>query len=197
MGVATREEADAIECEVWSTLTALATEQHALQRASDPVERFYELLVAVLSSGKGHISSAESPDRKPEDAVDANALGWRRNAEGTWHPQGPCIGWWADDGIYLEPEAAYAAAQQLGGSGGEGISVASTTLYRRMHERGLLVSVERRGGETRLKPRKSIGGKRRAILHINHTLSPYPAQGGPTGPSGHGEQERQRHNEVA
>ena len=184
VGVATRDEADAIEGEVWSTLIALAAEQQDLQRANEPVHRFYALLSAVLSSGRAHISSADSPDRRPEDVNDAKILGWRRNEDGSWHPQGPCIGWWADDGIYLQPEASYAAVQQLGAGTGEGVGVTSATLHRRMFERGLLLSTERRGGETRLKSRKTIGGHRQHVLHIARcTLASHAAQSGPTGPS--------------
>ena len=186
-GVVTRSEADEIEREVWSTLTALGAEQQALQRDYDPVDRFYSLLGAVLSSGKGHIALASSPDRRPDNADDAKALGWRRHDDGVWHSQGPCIGWWAEDGIYLEPDASYAAAQQLGSSSGEGVGVSSTTLHRRMHERRLLLSTELRGGETRLKARKSIGGRRLQVIHIAHTLSLHVAPSGPTGPSGHGD----------
>jgi Domain of unknown function (DUF927) len=184
VGVVTRDEADAIEGEVWSTLTTLAAEQQDLQRTNEPVHRFYALLSAVLSSGRAHISSADSPDRRPDDVNDAKALGWRRNEDGSWHPQGPCIGWWAEDGIYLQPEASYAAVQQLGAGTGEGVGVASATLHRRMFERGQLLSTERRGGETRLKSRKTVGGRRQHVLHIAHsTLASHAAQSGPTGPS--------------
>ncbi len=196
-GALTRDEADVLKQEVWTTLAELAVEQRSLQRAYDPVDRFYSLLSAVLSSGKGHIASANYPDRRPDEANGANLFGWRRHDDGSWHPQGSCIGWWAEDGIYLEPEAAYAATQQLGGSSGEGIGVASTTLHRRMYERGLLLSTERRGGEMRLKARKSIGGRRRSVLHIARSLSPHVAQGGPTGPTDHDEEDHQQHQEVA
>jgi Domain of unknown function (DUF927) len=163
--------ASAIEDEVWSTLAGLAPEQHDLQRANDPVDRFYSLVDAVLASGKAHISSAACPDQRPADVDDANALGWRRDNSGAWHPQGPCIGWLAADGIYLEPDASYAAAQQLGSSSGEGVGVTALTLHRRMFARGSLLSTEIRGGETRLKVRKFIGGKRRSIFHIARDLS--------------------------
>jgi hypothetical protein len=86
--------------------------------------------------------------------------------------------------LYLQPDAAYAAAQQLGSSSGEGIGVASQTLYRRMHQRGLLLSTERRGGSTHLKVRKSIGKKRQMVLHIRHDLmTAHTSQSSPTGPT--------------
>jgi hypothetical protein len=69
------------------------------------------------------------------------------------------------------------------------IGVASSTLHRRMHDRKLLLSTERRGGEKRLTARKTIGGKRRQVLHVAHSLAPYPSQPGPTGPTDPDDQE--------
>jgi Domain of unknown function (DUF927) len=97
VGAASSAEADVIAGEVWATVTALGKEQQDLQRADDPVERFYSLLGAVLSSGKGHIASATNLDRGPPNADDAKALGWRRRDDGSWYAQGPCLGWWASD----------------------------------------------------------------------------------------------------
>jgi hypothetical protein len=110
-------------------------------------------------------------------------MGWRRLADGVWQAQGTCIGWWAADGIYLEPEVSYSLAQQMGAASGEGVSVQPSTLHRRMLERKLLLSTEKRGGEVRLRVRKGIGGQRKHVLHVAHThlLSPNT---GPTGPSG-------------
>jgi hypothetical protein len=155
---------------VWSTLMALANQQKGLQRSSDPVERFLSLLDGALSSGRGHICRSDQPDARPTDQDVARALGWRRdsNGIGNWHPLGPCIGWLAEDGLYLEPEAAYAAAQQLGNAASEPIGITPSTLWKRMHDRELLLSTERRGGELRLRTRKVIGGARRHIIHVAH-----------------------------
>jgi hypothetical protein len=197
VGAVTRAEAYAIEREVWASLTQLADEQQGLQLAYDPVERFRSLLGAVLSSGKGHIASAANIDRPPPNTEDAKGLGWRRRDDGSWHPLGPCVGWWAEDGIYLEPDATYAATQQLGGASGEGIGVASTTLWRRMYERRLLLSTERAGGELRLKARKAIGGRRRRIVHIAHLDTPHAAETGPSGPGDPADANDEASQEVA
>jgi helix-turn-helix protein len=145
----------------------------------------FSLLSAALAAGRAHVESATNPGRPPAGASDAKAVGWRLDPDGmTWRSQGDCVGWWADDGIYLEPEAAYAEAQKLGGATGEPVGVGSATLHRRLYQRGLLVSTEYRGGQRRLTARKSIGGKRRQILHVAHDLSPYPQESGPSGPAG-------------
>jgi hypothetical protein len=188
-GVA-EEEASKILEEVWRTLVDLAREQAVLQRESDPVDRFYALLNGLLSSGKAHIADVADTSKPPKD--NPMTWGWRGYADGKdtthWGSLGVCVGWYATDGIYLEPEVAYAQAQQLGGPSGEGIGIASTTLWRRMSDRNLLLSTEVRGGERRLKARKVIGGKRRPILHIAHNMAPYPPKTVPSGPSGQGEE---------
>ena len=73
---------------------------------------------------------------------------------------------------------------QLSAASGEPVGIASTSLWRRMHERGLLLSTERRGGELRLKCRKSIGGARQHVIHIAHLVSPHVMEADPTGPTG-------------
>ena len=51
-GAVTEVEREAIEAEVAAALMALADEQKGLQRAHDPVDRFYALLEAALSSAR-------------------------------------------------------------------------------------------------------------------------------------------------
>jgi hypothetical protein len=152
----TPEESTKIQAEVWQTLVELSRQQEGMQRDSDPVDRFFALLNALLSSGKAHVASVDKPDRPPPRMEVALAMGWRRvevvRSEGTemvWREQGPCIGWYADDGIYLEPEVAYTQAQQLGGPSGEGISIASTTLWRRIADRRHALTPNRHPSATR------------------------------------------------
>jgi hypothetical protein len=197
VGAVEPKEAEAIKDEVWATLKELAAEQQALQREHDPIDRFYALLGSVVSSGKGHLASAVSLDHRlpGADAKVANAMGWRRYTDDTWHPLGPRIGWWADDGIYLEPDASYSAAQQASSSG-EGIGVTSTTLWRRMFERKLLLSTERRGGAQHFKARKSVAGKRQQVIHIAHRALYHPDRG-PSSPADPPDQFYQADQEIA
>jgi hypothetical protein len=203
VGAITAVEADNLMETVRSTLSASASEQTEHQRAHDAVNRFFQLLNSVLSSGKAHIANVDHVDKPPPGKAEiALRVGWKRievsigesMTESRWVSQGPCIGWWAKDGIYLDPDAAFGAVQQLGNTSGEGVGVASTTLFRRMRDRKLLLSTERTAGETRLRPRKSVGGKRHHVLHVAHELSPYPGKTGPTGPTGPaGEEDAQFH----
>jgi hypothetical protein len=189
---AVEEEVAKILGEVWQTLVDLAGEQAVLQRESDPVDRFYALLNGLLLSGKAHIADVDDPS-KPAEQSTPPAMGWKfygerilsdGSKEDIWHSQGPCIGWWALDGIYLEAEVAYAQTQQLGGQGGEGIGIASHTLWRRMNDRKLLLTTDTRGGKLRFKVRKNVGGERTPVLHIAHSMTPYPTKSGPSGQSG-------------
>ena len=60
-----------------------------------------------------------------------------------WKGLGRRIGWIDGEDLYLEPEASYAAAQEVARELGDGLAVSSQTLRRRLKERGLLVSCER------------------------------------------------------
>jgi hypothetical protein len=177
VGAASPDEAAALQQSVWQTLTALAMEQADLQRANDPVDRFRELLEAAIVSGKGHVASATLPGGRPPAGPEA--WGWRRGDDGGWRPRGDCVGWCDEHGLYLEPDASYAAAQRMG----DGVSITVETLHRRMFERGILLSHEVRGRKRRLKIRKTIDGKRREVLHVAHDLRPHVRKSGPCGPS--------------
>jgi hypothetical protein len=177
VGAATPEEVAAVEDSVWQTLTALALDQADLQRANDPVDRFRELVMAAMASGRAYVASATlSGGRRPDKP---EAWGWRKGNDDMWYPRGDCIGWCDEHGLYLEPEASYAVALKMG----DGVGVAVETLHRRMDARGLLLSHEVRGQKRRLKVRKTIDGKRREVLHVAHDLRPPVRKSDPCGPS--------------
>jgi hypothetical protein len=74
--------------------------------------------------------------------------------------------------LYLEPEASYAAAQELARDQGEALPVASRTLHRRLRERGLLAGWDER--RKRLTVRRTLEGvAAREVLHLrSDALSP-------------------------
>src|SRR5262249_8967635 len=81
-----------------------------------------------------------------------------------WQPQGTRVGWLDGEQLYLDPEAAYAAAQTMAGKKGESITVTPRTLWARLKEKGLLVSTgTRRGTNT---TRRTLQGHRQAVLHL-------------------------------
>ena len=133
---------------------------------SEPTQRYLELLSAVLASGRAHITGPDG-QRPPSP----ERMGWRKHSEGTgayqqdkWRPVGHRIGWIDGDDLYLEPEAAYAAAQHLAKESDDSISVKPKTLHKRLHERGLMVTIDEARGVLTI--RKTLEGTRRTVLHL-------------------------------
>ncbi len=96
--------------------------------------------------------------------------GWRTRVSHTkgedhevWQSHGDRVGWVVGDGLYLESDAAYKAAQSMLNS--DSIPIGAHTLWKRMAERGLLVTTEQRSRGT-LTIRKMLGGFRRKVLHL-------------------------------
>jgi hypothetical protein len=69
------------------------------------------------------------------------------------------------ESLYLLPEAAYAVVQKQGRDSGEPLTVTERTLRKRLHERGLLLSVE--DSRPTLAVRRTLGGRRRGVLHLS------------------------------
>ena len=151
---------------IWSALSEVGEAQAAQQRASDPATRFLELLAGALASGAAHVAGVDG-----DEPVEPERWGWRQRTIGTgdrgrdeWQPQGARIGWADADDLYLEPEAALAAAQRMAAGTGDGITIAGRTLHKRLRERGLLASVD--DGRRRLVVRVVLEGARRTVLHL-------------------------------
>ncbi len=141
-----------------------ASAQSQFQLASEPVERFLELLRAALTSGRAHIA-----DQHGESPLAPRPWGWRqytigKEGETEWRPQGDRIGWVYGEDLYLEPEAAHSVAGRLARDSNETLPVSSKTLHKRLDERGLLLTKDR---EDRLLVRKALGGARRSVLHLH------------------------------
>ncbi len=125
------------------------------------------LLAGAIQAGTAHLTGTDgAPPRRPA------AWGWRlkvygagENLGGEWQPQGAWIGWLEGDDIFLEPEAAYAAAQKLGHANGTPVPVQPKTLHKRLRSAGLLVSTEVEAGRG-LTVRRCYAGERRHYLHL-------------------------------
>jgi hypothetical protein len=86
------EETSALWDEGWTSLTAAANAQYQHQKASDPVQRFFELLRGAIASGKAHLASSEGnvPTNKENGGSDPARFGWRFVTMGEnmdWRPQ--------------------------------------------------------------------------------------------------------------
>jgi hypothetical protein len=151
----------------WGSLGEAAASQAHHQAGAEPAQRFVELLRSALASWRAHVAGPNGG--KPEE--DEGAWGWRRNDYGHDEPHGARIGWLDGDGVWLDPDASYAAAQRLGQEVGDRLAVQPQTLRKRLNERGILASTD--GRRKTLTLRKSFEGQRREVLHLDReTLSP-------------------------
>jgi hypothetical protein len=191
-GALTRQDRDALARRGWAALQAAAAAQAEHVQAVEPTALFLRLLVGALASGRAHVAGPAGLEPKPAP----QAWGWRGKeytfsgpdgpeTDISWLAQGKRIGWIDGDDLYLEPEASYAAAQEMARDQGDGLPVQPRTLHRRLHERGLLLTIERHGGKTRYAVRRTLEGRRRDVLHLHPdalSLSP-SAPSAPTDPN--------------
>ena len=144
-----------------------ASAQSAHQQASDPAQRFLELLQAAVSSGRAHIAdrNGHSPDESPE------AWGWRSKVIGAGEherqPLGKGIGYVVGDDLYLIPDAAYSVAKRMGSETSEGVTPTPVSLYKRLNEAKSLISTDK-SRET-LKIRRMLESKLQDVLHLSAT----------------------------
>jgi hypothetical protein len=163
-----------------AALGTAAISQTADQGEEEPTSKFMRLIASVLASERGHLAdpnggvpTADESSDENGDAVlvGAGKFGWRCKTIGTgqfereeWQQQGPCIGWIDGDNLYLEPDAAFAAANSLGQESGNGMAIAPRTLWKRLRSKGLLANAESERGN---KARKSLGGvPDRSVIHL-------------------------------
>ena len=152
--------------------------QAALQAQSDPVARFFDLLTGLFTSYRAHLAEATTGD------YPGDGWGWETyphrdqyNQEERHRAKGDRIGWVEEGALYLEPGATYRALSMFARDQGEGVPVTERTLWKRLAERGHLLSSE--DGKNTVK-RTLPGAGRVRVLH----LSPYPAKTGATGATG-------------
>jgi hypothetical protein len=165
---------------------AVAADQGEHQRAADPVERFPEVVAAVVSSGRGFLAGGDG--REPGLPPAPEAWGWERrefragdDARATFHPRGRKIGWVAGDVLYLDPDATYAAVVELARDQGQAYPLTQQTLYRRLKEAGVLLRTD---GDRTGYP-VMLEGTRRRVLHVAvGTVFPRPGRPGHSGRGG-------------
>ncbi|MBW3623581.1 MAG: DUF927 domain-containing protein, partial [Armatimonadetes bacterium] len=134
------EEAQSVWERCMDALKQVSEAQSQQQIDHEPTHRFLSLLASALVSGRAHVANPEGgPPHVPQ------AWGWRCKTVGSgdfaheeWHPQGDRIGWLEEENLYLEPGAAYTAAQRLAQGGGDALHVTLPTLKKRLDEKRLL-----------------------------------------------------------
>lgn len=167
-------EADDLRARTWEALLEAGAAQASTLEAADPVLRFEALLASAFSSGTVHVRH-EKTGNAP--TFHADALGWDGGV-----PRGRCIGWAevrdaADTpgrGLLLDPEATYAAVQDLAGRQNDPLSSSKTTLWKRLLEAGKLLT---RGERTVTVRRQGLPGApgRVNLLHLRFPYSAPPS----------------------
>jgi hypothetical protein len=168
----TAAEREALTCRGWNALGQAGVAQAEQVGSVEPTALFLRLLAAAI----GTTACVAGPDGR-EPAEQPEAWGWHQKTYGLgeqertdWYPcrQGGRIGWVDGTDLYLEPEASYAAAQDLARHQGNELPVSARTLRKRLKERGLLASTD--SEREVLTVRRTLEGKRREVLHLRTSL---------------------------
>ena len=159
-------------------MVTLADDQQEQQDESDDARRFIDLIISALGSGRAYLADAKG---KPPEGL-AAACGW------TWYQHGVDRGsWeidnhnsvrigWLDDGrVYLDANEAARLTQAFAAQQNKPLSNPDTVVAR-LAEKGWL-AVERTGGKTRYKTRKTLEGARRTNLLAFDALVFWPPDG--------------------
>jgi Domain of unknown function (DUF3854) len=147
----------------WDAMREAAAAQAKHHAATEPTARFLTLVRASLTSGAAHLQ--ERTGGKPRSSP--ASCGWRDDDFGSSRPLGDCIGWLDGDQLYLEPTAAYRVAQKMARDTEEPLAISEQVLRKRLCDRNLLASVEKKRGT--LTVRRSIGGTSKDVLHLWRT----------------------------
>lgn len=163
-----------------SGIRAALEPQANLQTQSDPVARFGELLTGLFVSGRAHIVDA-AIGQYPGDG-----WGWEQyeatTAGGTetkYRAKGNRIGWLDGPNLYLEPQATYAELQRFARDQGDSVPLSDRTLWKRLHEKGVILSRE----EPRLTVRKQGLAGTNQRTRVLHLAASYVAQTEPSEPT--------------
>jgi hypothetical protein len=164
-------EADRLNAGCWVALREAAAAQVKHQGEAEPTARFITLLRSLLSTGRAHLAA-----RNGGAPPSPQCCGWRCESSANWIPHGDCIGWLDDENIYLDPTASNRAAQLASRDAGDVLAVSEQTLKKRLHEKGLLASIDEK--RQTLTVRRSIAGTSKNVLHfLRSTILPEVSDG--------------------
>jgi hypothetical protein len=168
VGALTAEECEALRARVRKGLLEMGQGQAEHHQAEEPAAHFLRLLRSAIASGRAHIAAADGS----EPRSDPVPWGWRDkqihrgdSVHMEWQPQGKRVGWVDGENLYLDPEAAFAAAQGLAGEQGESLPVSSHTLGKRLREGGHLLSTDDKRRKIRV--RCTVEKRRHEVWHLS------------------------------
>jgi hypothetical protein len=142
-------EAEKVRKGAWKALKSAAAAQTRGQAAEEPVRRFLELIASAIFRGDAHLGDASSEVENEK--------------------KGRLVGWYTDEDpgvILLEPDSAYAVANQLAQQQGDSLRVSKQTLWKRLRERRVLSRHEK----DRNTVRADVRGARRTVLCVRKSV---------------------------
>jgi hypothetical protein len=169
-GALSTSRADRYRGRIWDALLEIAKRQAEHHITQEPATRFVELLIAAITSGRAHLTALGGGMPFKGEAgqpITAENAGWRYDG-GEFVAKGDHVGWVDGEDVYLQPDASVAVARRMAGSAGDDFTITAPTLWKRMHERGMLASTEEKR-ET-LKVRRKINGRRMSVIHVRTAL---------------------------
>jgi len=152
-GALTPGQANSLFKESWRALIDGAKIQTRGLADEEPALRFMNLISSALVNARdAHLSQATTG--MPEVGV-----------------KGRCIGWLSGENVLLDPDNAYAVANELAKAQGEALSVDKRTLWKRLRQRGFLSRSDKDGHNTVV---RTIGGRRQRVLCVPKEHVIYP-----------------------
>jgi len=174
-GAVSREQAAALSESVESGLLQAFSEQGDYQAEQDECERFLALLRALFASGNAHIACRLN--QGPPAEGKRHFLGWREVNTGIgdkdWRPMGNCVGWYCNGGdtgpeVWLDQNNAFTAVQRMARDQGDAFLMSAPTLWRRMHEKGLIIATETRpNGTKQTTVKRTISSTKRRVMVLS------------------------------
>ncbi len=149
-------------------LQAGADQQQAVA-SEEPAGRFVRLIHSALSAGLCHVRRRDGLE--PSAFEDMKAVGWQlrqfgsgEHAHDEWIPQGPCIGWFDESGLYLDPDAAYRSTARYASDQGQALPLTPRALFKALDNKGHLRT--KNPGRTTVKQRFGDGTTKN-VLHLH------------------------------
>jgi hypothetical protein len=146
-GALSKLESKRILRKAWKALQEAAAAQTRGQAAEEPARRFLDLVASAIMRGDARLGDASS-EGEDNDQVHGRLVGWRTEDDSRL--------------LLLEPDSAYAVANQLAEQQGDSLRVTKKTLWKRLRERGFLARQEKQRNMVHF----NIRGGRRLVVCV-------------------------------
>lgn len=161
-GAISEAERESLWSEGWLALGQMAEMQRQYLTSEDIALNFIEYIKAALLSGKAYLSNYDDCKQPP---AQTDLWGWFFDSgSGEYRSKGTRIGWFdpVENEVLLQPDAAYAAAQEFAKSQGGSINISQDVLWKRLSEKNFTYRSDAEGKN--LIKRTPDGENRRRLL---------------------------------